>query len=373
MSDRNYYEVLGVSKGASQPEIKKAYHKLAMQYHPDRNSGNEEAEKKFKEINHAYDILKDEQKRAAYDSYGHEAFNQTGGRGFHQGGGAGGYADINDIFGDFFNDFMGGRQRQRSDGKIRGSDLKYNLTITLEEAFTGANKNIQFTSETKCDSCHGSGAEGNSSVTTCDVCKGVGVARIQQGFFAIEQTCAKCHGAGQFIKNPCKKCYGHGRVSQARNLLINIPAGIEDNTRMRLVGEGEAGVRGGASGDLYVMINIKHHEIFKVSGADVHCKLPISFTKAALGGEMEVPSIEGSRINLTIPAGTQNDDKLKLKGKGMSKIRSSSRGDMYVHINVEVPKSLTKKQKELIEELSKEMSEDNKSSNFINKMKNLWS
>lgn len=373
MSTNNYYEVLGVSKTATQAEIKKAYHKLAMEHHPDRNAGKSDAEQKFKEINQAYDVLKDEQKRAAYDQLGHAAFNQTSSRGYGPQAHAGGYTDINDIFGDFFSDVMGGNRRRSSDGRVKGSDLKYNLTITLEEAFKGIDRNIAFNAEVKCDSCHGSGAEGNSTSTTCDLCRGAGVTRIQQGFFAIEQTCGKCHGAGQFIKDPCKKCHGNGRFAQTRNLLINIPAGIEDNTRMRLTGEGEAGIRGGPSGDLYVMINIKHHDIFKVIGADVHCKLPISFTKAALGGDVEIPVIDGTKVALHIPAGTQNDDKLKLKSKGMSKIRSSARGDMYAHITVEVPKNLTKKQKELVEALDKEIGEDGKSGNFFNKMKNLWS
>jgi molecular chaperone DnaJ len=378
MSPEDYYAVLGVSRSANQQEIKKAYHKLAMQYHPDRNSDNSEAEKKFKKINEAYDVLKDEQKKAAYDKFGHNAFQNSGGSGgFNRGAGGGGgeFHDINDIFGDFFSDFMGGKSRAtKSSSKIKGADLKYNITITLEEAYKGVDKNINFTTEVKCNSCNGSGSEGDGSVTTCDMCHGRGVNRMQQGFFTLEQTCGKCQGMGQIIKTPCKKCFGNGRHSQVKNLLVNIPAGIEDGTKIRLVGEGEAGIRGGNSGDLYIFVTIKPHEIYKADLANLHCRLPISFTKAALGGEIEVPIIEGGKVSLKIPAGTQNGDQLKLRGKGMSKVRATTRGDMIAHVYIEVPKSLTKKQRELLELLDKEL-DDGKSDDvsFFNKMKNLWS
>ncbi|WP_375319411.1 molecular chaperone DnaJ [Candidatus Tisiphia endosymbiont of Oplodontha viridula] len=378
MSTKDYYQILGVNKSASQAEIKKAYHKLAMQYHPDRNSQDQQAEKKFKEISSAYDVLKDEQKRAAYDRFGHEAFHNSGGAssaGRHSSGRAN--PDLNDIFGDFFNDFMGGgARRQRQSTSVRGSDLKYDITVTLPEAFRGIDKNISFTSEVKCSPCNGSGSENNNTgMSKCDACGGQGATRIQQGFFTLEQTCAKCQGAGQIIKNPCKKCHGQGRYSQHRNLLVNIPAGIEEGTRIRLTGEGDAGMRGGSSGDLYIFVTIKPHDLYKVDGINLHCRLPISFIKAILGGEVEVPDIEGGKVKLKIPAGTQNGEQLRLKGKGMSKVRSTIRGDMFAHIHIEIPKNLTKKQKELLEMLDKELTsdKDEDDASFFNKMKNLWS
>jgi molecular chaperone DnaJ len=377
MSSRDYYQILGVSKTATQEELKKAYHKLAMQYHPDRNSKDAEAEKKFKEISGAYDILKDEQKRAAYDRFGHQAFQNGGPSGPGAAGARGGFGpDINDIFGDFFTDFMGSNaRRQKPQTSIRGSDLKYNVTVTLEEAFRGVDQNISFTSEVKCTTCSGSGSENNSGMTTCDTCAGQGVSRVQQGFFTLEQTCNKCHGMGQIIKNPCKKCHGNGRYSQHRNLLVNIPAGIEEGTRIRLTGEGDAGLRGGGNGDLYIFVSVKPHDVYKVDGMHLHCRLPVSFTKAALGGEMEIPDIEGGKVTLKIPAGIQNGEKLRLKGKGMSKVRSTIRGDMFVHIHVEVPKHLNKKQRDLLEALDKELGGDGEidDASFFNKMKNLWS
>ncbi|AFB20754.1 molecular chaperone DnaJ [Rickettsia canadensis] len=373
---QDYYQILGVSKTASSAELKKAYHKLAKQYHPDNAAaGDTNAEKKFKEINAAYDVLKDEQKRAAYDRFGHDAFQNQQSRRGAGGGTSSFHPDINDIFGDFFSDFMGGSRRSRpTSSKVRGSDLKYDLTINLEEAFHGIEKNISFSSEVQCDTCHGNGSEKGETITTCDACSGVGVTRIQQGFFTIEQTCHKCQGNGQMIKNPCKKCHGMGRYHKQRNLLVNIPAGVENGTRIRHTGEGEAGIRGGNSGDLYVDISIKPHDIYKVDGANLHCKLPISFVNAALGGEVEVPIIEGGKVNLTIPAGTQNGDQLRLRSKGMSKMRSTIRGDMLTHIHVEVPKNLSKRQRELLEEFKKEsISEKENDSSFFNKMKSLWS
>ncbi|MFU7502908.1 MAG: molecular chaperone DnaJ [Candidatus Tisiphia sp.] len=375
MSTKDYYQILGVSKTATQEELKKAYHKLAMQYHPDRNTQDKQAEKKFKEISSAYDILKDEQKRAAYDRFGHDAFQNSGGAssaGRHNNSGP----DINDIFGEFFNDFMGsGTRRQQPSTNIRGSDLKYDITVTLQEAFRGIDKNISFTSEVKCQTCNGNGSESNAGMTKCDACAGQGVTRRQQGFFTLEQTCAKCQGAGQIIKNPCKKCHGQGRYSQHRNLLVNIPAGIEEGTRIRLTGEGDAGVRGGNNGDLYIFVTIKPHDLYKVDGINLHCRLPISFIKAVLGGEVEVPDIEGGKVKLQIPAGTQNGEQLRLKGKGMSKVRSRIRGDMFAHIHIEIPKNLNKKQKELLELLDKEFTsdKDEDDASFFNKMKNLWS
>ncbi|MFK8040027.1 MAG: molecular chaperone DnaJ [Rickettsiaceae bacterium] len=380
MSSKSYYDLLGVSRSSSQDDIKKAYRKLAMKYHPDRNPDNKNAEQKFKEINEAYDVLKDEQKKSAYDHFGHDNFkqHQQGGGSRHGGFNAG---DMNDIFGNFFNDFMGGGSNQRGRSQkptsVRGSDLKYNVTITLQEAFNGVEKNIQFTSDIKCDTCDGTGSADNKPMKSCSSCRGSGTTRIQQGFFVIEQPCQPCGGTGKVIVNICKKCNGIGRYSKNRNLKVNVPSGIENNARIRLAGEGEAGVRGGSSGDLYVFVTIAGHDIYKVDGINLHCKLPIDFTLAALGGKIQVPTIDGLKIELTIPQYTQNDDILKVKGKGMSRVRSNSRGDMFVHIYVEIPKKLTQKQRELLEELQKELGldhakqqEDDKG--FLNKMKNLW-
>lgn len=376
MTQKDYYDILGVNKSATPSEIKKAYHKLAMQYHPDRNSENKDSEKKFKEINEAYDVLKDQQKKSLYDQVGHAAFKNGGpsSSGFHQHYSSSGFhADINDIFGDFFSDFMGSSRGQRRTTEIRGSDLKYNLTITLEEAFKGTNKDIGFNTEVKCTTCKGSGSPDTVSTITCDVCKGHGITRIQQGFFALEQSCAKCGGTGKIIKNPCKICSGKGRTHQQKNLRVNIPAGIEDSTRIRLVGEGEAGIRGGNDGDLYVFVNIASHPVYKLHGVDLHCKFPISFVQAALGGELDIPNIDGEKIKINIPSGSQNNDLIKIKNKGMPKVRSSVRGDLIAHIHVEIPKNLTKKQKELLEEFGKESEANPDDLSFFDKMKNLWS
>lgn len=379
MSYEDYYKILGVEKSSTDAEIKKAYHKLAMKYHPDRNPNNPDAEKHFKQINQAYDTLKDPKKRSLYDQVGHNAYNNMGSSG-SSGFSSGNFHDINDIFGDFFSDFMGGRSGSRRGGapmKYKGSDLKYELSITLEEAFAGVDKNISFTTDIKCEPCNASGSK-DGQIEVCSACKGSGVHRMQQGFFTVEQTCNKCGGAGQAIKTPCNKCQGIGRYKQNRNLQVNIPAGIESNTKIRLIGEGEAGIRGGSSGDLYIFVSIKQHDIFKIDSkiaSNLHCKFPISFTTAALGAEVEIPTIDGSRVKLKIPAGTQNDQQIVLNGSGMSIVRSKSRGNLIVHIYVEVPKKLTKKQQELVEALHQEL-EINKTADddgFFNKMKNLWS
>lgn len=380
MSKKDYYEVLEVQKSADAAEIKKAYLKLAKKYHPDQNANNPDAEKKFKEISEAYDTLKDEQKRAAYDRFGHAAFahGNSASSGFGGGRTAGfNTHDINDIFGDFFGDFMGGSTRRtRTSTSIKGSDLKYELTISLEEAFRGTDKNINFRTEVKCSPCNGKGSQDASATANCSQCGGAGVVRMQQGFFAIEQTCSKCGGAGQVIKNPCTTCHGNGRISKQKSLIIKVPSGIEDNTRIRITSEGEAGIRGGANGDLYVFVSIKPHDIYKVENSNLHFKLPISFTKAVLGGEIEVPTIDGLKVKLTIPAGSETGDQLRIKGQGMSKVRSSLRGDLYAHIYIQIPKHLTKKQKDLLEELDKELGHINQNyseSGFFSKMKNLWS
>ncbi len=378
MSKKDYYEVLEVSRSATPQEVKKAYLKLAKRYHPDRNSDDPDAEKKFKELSEAYDVLKDEQKKSAYDRFGHSAF-ENGGHG--QGSGAqGGFAgaDMNDIFGDFFSDFMGGgggRARSRSP-QVRGSDLKYNLEISLEDAFKGIDKKINFSTEVKCSPCDGLGTKDKNGTNTCPQCGGAGAVRMQQGFFAVEQTCSKCNGSGNVIKNPCSTCHGQGRHSKQKHLMVNVPSGIEDNTRIRIAGEGEAGLRGGSSGDLYVFISVKPHDIYKVEGANLHFKLPLSFTKAVLGGEVDVPLIDGSKVKLKIPAGTETGDRVRLKEKGMSKVISSVRGDLYAHAYIHTPKKLNKKQKELFEQLDKELGEidtNYKDEGFFSRMKNMWS
>lgn len=385
MADKDYYDILGVSKSASQAEIKKAYHKLAMQHHPDRNPGDKHAEKTFKKINEAYDVLKDEQKKAAYDRYGHQAFQHAA-----SGGGQGGYSHgfdggVHDIFDNLFKEFMGGRSgasssKRRGSSKTKGSDLRYNVTLNLEEAFKGVDKKITFSTLLQCKTCNGSGSgDPTVSETTCSNCKGSGSIIMQQGFFTLEQTCNRCSGRGVVIKTPCTKCHGQGRCEEQKSLLVNIPAGIEDGSRVKLTGEGEAGGNGGSNGDLYIFVSIRPHDIFKVNGVDLHCKLPISITTAVLGGEVEIPAIDGGKIELKVPAGTQNNHQLRLKGKGMSKIRSSSRGDMLVHVHVEIPEKLTKHQRDLFEELEKDFQKDltrsgeSSHDSFINKMKNLWS
>lgn len=376
MSKRDYYEILGVGKKASSDEIKKAYRKLAMQYHPDRNPGNKEAEGKFKEATEAYEILKDDQKRAAYDSYGHQAFGQGG-----HGGGQGfeGF-DFNDIFSNFsdiFGDFGGGRQKQKRSAAQRGSDVRYNLEISLSEAFKGVTEKISFTIPQVCDVCHGSGGANNEKATDCPTCHGSGKIRAQQGFFIVERTCTTCHGSGSVIKNPCKKCSGQGRVNKEKTLSVKIPAGVEEGNRIRLAGEGEAGSRGGQSGDLYVYISIRRHEFFTRKGDDIHFEMPLKFTTAALGGSIEIPTIDGTKASLKIPEGAQSGDVFRLKSKGMSVINSGGRrGDMYVKINIETPVKLSAKERELLTQLDKLMVEKEKnpkSESFFKKMSGFFS
>jgi molecular chaperone DnaJ len=380
MAKKDYYETLGIDRSANSGEIKKAFLKLAKKYHPDTNTADSGLEQKFKEINEAYDVLKDPQKKAAYDQLGHSAFENGSSGGFGQrqhGGFSEAGPDVNDIFGDFFSDFMGSRGRTRSRStQSKGSDLKYNLDISLEEAFNGVDKKIHFTTDAKCTPCTGKGSKEPNSTTICSQCGGHGVVRMQQGFFAVEQTCNKCSGQGQIIKNPCSTCHGTGRQQKNKNLVINVPSGVEDGMRIRVAGEGEAGLRGGQVGDLYVFVKIKPHDIYKVEKDNLHFKLPLKFTKAALGGESEVPTIDGKKVLLKVPAGTETGDKLRLKGKGMSRVRSAARGDLYAHVYVETPKSLTKKQKSLLEELDKELGETNinyKDEGFFSKFKNIWS
>ncbi len=373
---KDFYEILGTPKTASDDELKKAYRKLAMQYHPDKNPGDKKAEEKFKEISHAYDVLSDAQKRAAYDRFGHDAFNQGGMGAGGGGGGAGGF-DFSGSFSDIFEDLfgMGGGGGKRSGGQqaARGADLRYNLQVTLEEAFAGKQESIKVATAVACTGCSGSGAEKGSKPEMCGTCNGAGRVRSSQGFFTVERTCPTCNGAGKAIKHPCKICAGTGRTRKEKNLSVNIPAGVEEGTRIRLSNEGEVGARGGAAGDLYIFIAVKQHELFIRDGADIHCTIPVKMTAATLGGSIEVPTIDGGRVKVTIPEGTQNGHQFRLKGKGMSVLRSGHRGDMYIHAQVETPTKLNKKQRDLLKDFEK--TEDGSSPNaekFLSRMKEFW-
>ena len=382
MSKKDYYDILGVPRTASADELKKAYRKLAMQYHPDKIQGSAEAEKKFKEISAAYDILKDEQKRAAYDQMGHAAFESGGDGGGGGYGPAGGFdfsaSGFGSMFDDVFSEFMGGgRQQQRGPQTVshQGADLRYNMEISLEDAFKGLKKNIKISTHAECKSCHGSGAAEGSKPETCPTCHGHGTVRARQGFFTIERACSQCHGMGQIIKNPCKTCSGSGRTRKEKTLAVTIPAGIEEGARIRLTGEGEAGLRGGPAGDLYIFIHVKPHKFFHREGSNIYCQVPIPITTAALGDEIEVPAIDGHAARVKIPAGTQSGKQFRLKGKGMSILRSSSRGDMYIEVSVETPVNLNKRQKELLEEfagLEKKSHSSPLSEGFFAKLKDLW-
>ena len=344
MAKQDFYELLSVAKGVSPDALKKAYRKIAMECHPDRHPGDKKAEQRFKDISEAYDVLKDEQKRAAYDRFGHAAFENGGG-----GRGAGDFASgFANIFDEMFGDFMGGGRQQGAGN--RGSDLRYNLEITLEEAFKGKQTTIRVPTLAPCEACKGSGAEAGSRPINCPTCHGAGRVRAQQGFFTLERTCPACHGAGRIIENPCRQCGGQGRTHKEKTLSVTIPPGVEDGTRIRLAGEGEAGMRGAAAGDLYIFLALKAHRLFQRDGAHIHVKVPIAMTNATLGGAIEVPTIDGGRARLTIPAGTQSGHQFRLKGKGMTVLRSANRGDMYVEVAVETPVHLSKRQQELLKE-----------------------
>lgn len=377
---KDFYEVLGVAKGASEDELKKAYRKLAMQHHPDRNPNDKEAEKTFREINEAYDVLKDPQKKAAYDRFGHQAFSQGAGGG---GPGAQGFdfsGSFSDIFEDLFSEFTGNRRGGKQSGGnanaggARGADLRYNLDITLEDAFKGKQQSIKVTTSAVCDTCDGSGAEKGTKPEGCPNCEGRGTVRAQQGFFTIERGCPQCAGTGKIIKNPCKPCAGTGTVRKEKTLNVTIPAGVEEGTRIRLAGEGEAGYRGGPSGDLYIFLALKPHKIFRREGANIHCHVPVTFAVAALGGAVEVPTIDGGRVKVTIPAGTQSGHQFRLKGKGMSILRSNATGDMYIEVHAETPVNLTKKQKDLLKDFEKEggSKTNPESDSFFSKVKEFW-
>lgn len=382
MAKQDYYELLGVEKGASADELKKAYRKMAMKYHPDRNQGDKDAEQKFKEINEAYDVLKDDQRRAAYDRFGHAAFEngRGGGAGGFGGGGAGGFnfdfggaGGFADIFDEMFGEFMGGR-RGGGGASSRGQDLRYNLEISLEEAFKGTQTTVRVPTSVQCDSCNGSGAAAGTQPVTCPTCQGHGKVRAQQGFFTIERTCPGCHGQGRVIKDPCKSCGGAGRLRKEKTLQVNIPAGVEDGTRIRLAGEGEAGLRGAPPGDLYIFLAIAPHPIFQRDSANIHCRVPIPMTTAALGGSVEVPTIDGTRTKVTVPPGTQSGHQFRIKSKGMSVLRSTQRGDMYIQAVVETPVNLTKRQQELLREFDTAGKEGShpQSEGFFAKVKELW-
>ena len=370
MAKRDYYDTLGVNKGASEQDLKSAFRKLAKEHHPDKNPGDAAAEQKFKELNEAYEALKDPQKRAAYDRFGHAAFEGAGGPGRGGPGGAGFGPDfassMSDIFDDLFGEFMGGRRggggaqqgaRSRG-GRERGADLRYNLEVTLQEAFAGKTAQLRVPSSVGCEVCSGTGAKPGTKPKSCPTCGGAGKVRASQGFFTIERTCPSCQGRGETIDDPCASCAGAGRVTKERMLSVNIPAGVEDGTRIRLAGEGEAGLRGGPTGDLYIFLSIKPHEFFQRDGSDVFCKVPISMTTAALGGQVDVPTLEGATTRVKIPEGTESGKQFRLKGKGMPVLRSKVTGDLFIQVEVETPKNLTSRQRQLLEDFEKESRKD---------------
>lgn len=370
MEKRDYYAVLGVARSASESDIKSAYRQKARKLHPDANTGDEKALAELKAVNEAHDVLKDPQKRRTYDQFGHEGLS-----GGHPG--AGGNTDFGEFFSAFdniFGDFMGGGRSQGRHGAERGADLRYNLRITLEEAYFGIKKNLRVTTTAACEACDGNGTEMGVEPLTCPTCNGRGKVRAQQGFFHIERTCPSCGGRGRTITNPCTKCSGDGRVRQSKTITVEVPSGIESGTRIRHSGQGEAGLRGGHPGDLYVFVEVKEHEVFERDGLDLYCRIPISMTKAALGGTVEVQRVDGGRSKVQIPAGSQSGKRLRLAGKGMPKLRDSRRrGNMYIELFVETPVNLSNKQKELLKEFSDLESEDNSHQGGIfGKMKDLW-
>ncbi len=369
MSKEDYYETLGVSRDADEKALKSAFRKKAMKYHPDRNPDDAAAEARFKEIGEAYEALKDPQKRAAYDRFGHAAFENGGAGGGSPFGGGG----MGDIFEDIFGEMMGGGRRS-SGGRARGADLRYNMEISLEEAYSGRTAEIEIPTSITCDTCDGDGAKPGTSPSTCGTCGGIGQVRASQGFFSIQRTCPKCQGRGEVISDPCTSCSGTGATSEDKTLSVNVPAGIEDGTRIRLAGEGEAGTRGGPQGDLYIFLSIRPHEFFQRDGADIYCRVPISMTTAALGGQFEVGTVEGAKTRVKVPEGTQNGKQFRLRSKGMPVMRSSQMGDMYIQVAIETPSNLTKRQRELLSEFEQLSSEENspESTGFFARMKGIF-
>jgi molecular chaperone DnaJ len=375
MAKRDYYEILGLDRSADDKAIKSAFRKKAKELHPDQNRDDTSAEQKFKEVNEAYEVLKDSQKRAAYDQFGHAAFE--GGMG---GGGPGGFGpefahSMEDIFENFFGEFMGGRCGGRGQpGRQRGADLRYDMEITLEQAFEGKTAEIRVPTSVQCTECTGSGAKPGTSPSTCQTCHGHGKVRTSQGFFTIEQTCRACQGRGEVIDEACEKCDGEGRVHQHRTLSVNIPAGVEDGTRIRLAGEGEAGLRGGPTGDLYIFLTVKPDRFFQRDGSDLFCRVPISMVTAALGGQIDVPTLEGAVTRVKVPPGTETGKRFRLRGKGMPVLRSSMTGDMYIQVEVETPKNLSKRQRELLEEFEKESKKETspESHGFLHRVKEFF-
>ncbi|MDC0216259.1 molecular chaperone DnaJ [Candidatus Pelagibacter sp.] len=373
MAKRDFYDVLGVEKSSSPEQIKSAYRKLAVKHHPDKNPGDTASEEKFKEASEAYHVLSDKERKGNYDNFGHAAFENGGGRQ----GGFGGFSgsDFSDIFEDFFGDFGGGgRTRERRNTNNRGSDLRYDLTITLEEAFKGKKQDIKFSTTEKCNTCKGNGSKPGYNSTECSMCGGNGKVRSNQGFFTVQQTCPQCTGSGEEITNPCNDCNGEGKRQTSKKLSVTIPKGVDDGTRIRLAGKGEAGSRGGSSGDLYLFINVKSHDLFKRSDENLFFEFPVSIADAALGTTIEIPTIDGGKAKIKIPDGTQNSKQFRLRGKGMPYIRGSGNGDLYVQINTEVPISLNKEQKELLEKFRKIENEKSNPSikKFFQKAKSFW-
>lgn len=350
MSKRDYYEVLGVARDASDEDLKKAYRRLAMKHHPDRNGGDGEAEARFKEVKEAYEVLGDGNKRAAYDRYGHAAFDPRAGGPSGFGGGAEGMGGFADAFGDIFSEiFGGGRAGGGRSNVYRGADLRYNMELTLEQAARGYATEIRVPSWDECGTCHGAGAKPGTQAKTCGTCNGQGSVRMAQGFFSVQQTCPTCHGKGKVIPEPCSACHGHGRLKTQKTLEVTIPAGIDEGQRIRLAGKGEPGLNGGPAGDLYVEIHIAAHDVFQRDGDDLHAELPLSFATATLGGEVEVPTLEG-RATVPVPEGTQTGKTFRLRGQGIQGLRTGHRGDLYIHVSVETPVRLTDKQKKLLRE-----------------------
>jgi molecular chaperone DnaJ len=374
MEKRCYYKVLGVSRDATDQDIKRAFRRQAKEHHPDRNPDDPEAERRFIEINEAYDALSDPQKRAAYDRFGHAAFEHGGAGAGPHGFGADFSSSMSDIFDDLFGEFMGGRHTRRRRGRERGGDLRYNMEITLSDAYFGKRAEIRVPTSIVCDSCSGTGSEGGAQPAACSTCGGIGRVRASQGFFTIERTCPACHGAGEVVENPCRDCGGNGRQTRERTLSVEIPPGVEDGTRIRLAGEGEAGLRGGPPGDLYIFLSIEPDDLFQRDGADLFCRVPVQMTTAALGGQIEVPTLSGDGATIRVPEGTEAGAEFRVHGKGMPVLRSKATGDLYVQVEVETPKNLSRKQKELLREFEKASTQKTspEATGFLSRVKAFW-